>query len=152
MVSRTNPPTLAELKTRGSRRDIVLLPALADLLREHRRTAFQRGIARQSDFVFASCEGTLLGCRNLGQRGLTRAADRAGLNSAGQPKLTLHDLRHTFGSHLVRRGADVVTVARQMGHARPSITLDVYSHEFAAVQHRESVVAKLSDAFGGILP
>jgi integrase len=76
----------------------------------------------------------------------------AGLNVAGQPKLTLHDLRHTFGSHLVRQGADVVTVARQMGHARPSITLDIYSHEFAAIQHRDSVEAKLSDAFGGILP
>ena len=27
---------------------------------------------------------------------------------------------------LVRHGADVVTVSRQMGHARPSITLVVY--------------------------
>ena len=69
----------------------------------------------------------------------------------GQPKLTLHDLRHTFGSHLVRQGADVVTVSRQMGHARPSITLDVYSHEFAAVQHRETIAAKLTGAFSGIL-
>ncbi len=75
----------------------------------------------------------------------------SGLNGDGQPTLTLHDLRHTFGSHLVRQGADVVTVSRQMGHARPSITLDVYSHEFASVQHQASVAAKLTDAFGGIL-
>jgi hypothetical protein len=38
-----------------------------------------------------------------------------------------------------------------MGHARPSITLDIYSHEFAAVRHRDSVASKLTDAFGGIL-
>jgi hypothetical protein len=38
-----------------------------------------------------------------------------------------------------------------MGHARPSITLDIYSHEFAAVQHRDSVASKLTDAFSGIL-
>ena len=38
-----------------------------------------------------------------------------------------------------------------MGHARPSITLDIYSHEFAAVQHRDSVASNLTDAFGGIL-
>ena len=69
----------------------------------------------------------------------------------GQPRLTLHDLRQTYGSHLVRQGGDVVTVSRQMGHARPSITLDVYSHEFAAVQHQASVAAKLTDAFAGIL-
>ena len=96
-------------------------------------------------------DGTALNYRNLAQRGLTKAADRAGLNRKGQPRLTLHDLRHTFGSHLVRQGADVVTVSRQMGHARPSITLDIYAHEFAAVQHRDSIEARLTDAFGGII-
>ena len=34
---------------------------------------------------------------------------------------------------------------------RPSITLDVYSHEFAAVQHRDTIAAQLTGAFGGIL-
>jgi len=126
-------------------------PDLAELLREHRRDAFGRGLARQTDYVFATGEGTPLGYRNLAQRGLTKAADRGGLNAEGQPTLTLHDLRHTFGSHLVRQGADVVTVSRQMGHARPSITLDIYSHEFAAVQHRDSVASKLGEAFSGIL-
>lgn len=58
---------------------------------------------------------------------------------------------HTFGAHLVRQGADVVTVSRQMGHARPSITVDLYSHEFAVVEHRHSVAWKLTDAFSGIL-
>jgi integrase len=149
--SKASPPRLAELKTRGAGRDVVLLPELSQLLREHRRRAFRRGLAREEDYVFTSSEGTPLGYRNLAQRGLTKAADQAGLNGGGKPNLTLHDLRHTFGSHLVRQGADVVTVSRQMGHARPSITLDIYSHEFAAVQHRGSVEAKLTDAFGGIL-
>jgi integrase len=149
--STANPPRLAELKTRGARRDVVLLPDLADLLREHRRGALSRGLARQEDFVFTSSEGTPLGYRNLAQRGLRKAANRAGLNTEGRPNVTLHDLRHTFGSHLVRQGGDVVTVSRQMGHARPSVTLDVYSHEFAAVQHRASIQSRLSDAFGGIL-
>jgi integrase len=144
------PATLVELKTRAARRDVVLLPELSELLRAHRREAFRRGRARQNGYVFATSEGTPLGYRNLAQRGLTRAAEKAGLNHEG-PRLTLHDLRHTFGSHLVRQGADVVTVSRQMGHARPSITLDVYSHDFAAVQHRDDIALKLTDAFGGIL-
>ena len=87
----------------------------------------------------------------MAQRGLAKAADHAGLNPEGQPRLTHHDLPHTFGAHLVRQGADVPTVCRQMGHARPSITLDVYSHEFAAVQHRDSVASRLTDAFSGLL-
>lgn len=150
-ASKGNPPRLVELKTAAARRDVVLLPELAELLREHRRRAFRLGLAGWSDYVFATSEGTPLGYRNLAQRGLTKAADRAGLNNDGQSRLTLHDLRHTFGSHLVRHGADVVTVSRQMGHARPSITLDIYSHEFSAVQHREIVASKLTDAFSGIV-
>ena len=42
-------------------------------------------------------------------------------------------------------------MSRQMGHARPSITLDIYSHEFAAIQHRDSIALKLTSAFAGIL-
>ncbi len=129
----------------------MLLPELVALLREHRRRAFQRGLAREHDYVFATREGTAFNYRNVAQRGLTCAADTAGLNPEGKARLTLHDLRHTFGSHLVRRGADVVTVSRHMGHARPSITLDVYSHKFAAVQHRDTIALQLANAFSGIL-
>lgn len=149
--TRVAPACLVELKTRGSHRDVVLLPELAALLREHRREAFRKGHAREDDYVFSTLGGTPLNYRNVAHRGLTAAADRAGLNRDGVPKLTLHDLRHTYGSHLVRGGADVVTVSRQMGHARPSITLDVYSHEFAAVQHRDSIAVRLTSAFSGIL-
>jgi integrase len=67
------------------------------------------------------------------------------------PKLSFHDLRHTYGSHLVLSGLDVVRVSRQLGHARPSITLDVYAHEFEQPQHAEDVAVKLTAAFGGIL-
>jgi integrase len=149
--TKENPAILVELKTSSARRDVVLLPELVGLLRTHRRHAFERGLARERDYVFATREGTAFNYRNVAQRGLAKAADHAGLNAEDQPRLTLHDLRHTFGSHLVRQGTDVVTVCRQMGHARPSITLDVYAHEFAAVQHRDSVTSRLNDAFSGIL-
>jgi hypothetical protein len=38
-----------------------------------------------------------------------------------------------------------------MGHSRPSVTLDVYSHELEEAQHADDVGAKLTAAFGGIL-
>jgi integrase len=77
-----------------------------------------------------------------------KAGDRAGLNPAGKPRLTAHDLRHSFASHLIRAGADVYAVARQLGHARASTTLDVYAHEFAKVQHGETLRQQLATAFG----
>lgn len=44
------------------------------------------------------------------------------------PVIRLHDLRHTFASICIGNGLDVVTVSKLMGHASPSITMDVYSH------------------------
>jgi integrase len=51
----------------------------------------------------------------------------------------------------LRSGLGVVRVSRQLGHARPSITLDVYSHEFEQTQHADDVTAKVTAAFGGII-
>jgi hypothetical protein len=39
----------------------------------------------------------------------------------------------------------------RLGHARPSITLDVYAHEFEQAQHADDVSSKLTAAFGGII-
>ena len=46
------------------------------------------------------------------------------------PKVTFHALRHTHMSQLIAKGIDVVTVSRRIGHSKPSITMDVYSHLF----------------------
>jgi integrase len=40
--------------------------------------------------------------------------------------VTLHALRHTYGSLLLADGAPVKHVSDQMGHANPLITLQVY--------------------------
>jgi hypothetical protein len=62
--------------------------------------------------------------------GLTRAADRAGLNTDGLPRLSFHDLRHTAITHLIRSGADVAQVLRFAGHSKASTALDIYVGEF----------------------
>jgi integrase len=41
-----------------------------------------------------------------------------------------YDLRHTAASLLIREGASVKAVQRQLGHATASITLDTYGHLF----------------------
>jgi len=47
-------------------------------------------------------------------------------------------LRHTFASLLIASGLDFVFVSRQLGHAHPGITLQVYSHLFGARDHAAS--------------
>lgn len=48
----------------------------------------------------------------------------------GIQRITPHDLRHTCASLAVSAGANVLAVSRMLGHAKPSMTLDVYSDLF----------------------
>lgn len=51
-------------------------------------------------------------------------------DAAGVPRMTVHDLRHTAASLMVRSGANVKAVQRQLGHASAAMTLDVYADLF----------------------
>ena len=44
--------------------------------------------------------------------------------------MTVHDLRHTAASLMVKAGANVKAVQRQLGHASAAMTLDVYADLF----------------------
>lgn len=41
---------------------------------------------------------------------------------------TMHDLRHFYASALIKNRESVKTVQRRLGHSKPSITLDIYTH------------------------
>lgn len=56
------------------------------------------------------------------QRAMRRALERAGLPT----HFSLHSLRHTFGSHLIRAGFSPAYVQQQMGHASIQMTVDTY--------------------------
>lgn len=137
-----------DAKTGDSIRSVVLMPALAAILREHRlRSAY----SADGDLVFPSEKGTPQDQRNVGRR-LQRLRDAAGLGASdGRPPFRWHDSRHTFVSLLIAQGADVVTVSRQAGHADPSITARIYSHEFEAARQRERTTALLEEGFGSLL-
>lgn len=44
------------------------------------------------------------------------------------PVIRFHDLRHTSATLLLSENVDIATISHRLGHSRPSITLDVYSH------------------------
>jgi integrase len=145
-----SPPRRVRLKTKAATREIPLLPQLGALLAEHKlRSSF----SGERDYVFASALGTPLGMRNVERRGLGRAADLAQLNPPELPRLRVHDLRHTFASHLiVDLRVDVAQVSRILGHARPSITLDTYTHLFDRAAHAADIRERMAaSTFGGLL-
>jgi integrase len=147
-ATKENPAKRVPLKTKAGSRDIRMEPDLKALLL---RLKMASRFKTDSDYVFSTQAGTPFNYRNVCVRGLEKAAEDAGLNVEGKASLVMHDLRHTYGSHLVQQGLDPVRVSRQMGHARPSITLDVYAKEFEQAQHADDVADKLTAAFGGVL-
>jgi integrase len=144
------PAIRVRLKTNAAMRDIPLLPQLAALLKRHKLAS---PYSSERDYVFATGLGTPLGYRNVERRGLRRAANKANLHHEEQPPLRVHDLRHTFASHLiVDLHLDVAQVSRILGHARPSITLDTYTHLFDHAAHAADIRKRMAASeFGSLL-
>jgi integrase len=93
------------------------------LRQQERRLALGMGKTPEDSLVFARWDGGIRSPHWLTQK--FALALRA-LQFDG----TLHGLRHTHVSQLIAAGLDVLTISRRIGHASPSITLDVYGHMF----------------------
>ncbi len=89
-------------------------------------------------FVFPSTVGSAMDPSNLLKE------FRKLLKKAALPAIRFHDLRHTAASLMLNNGVDVLVASNRLGHAKPSITLDVYGHLIPAMQAKAaSVVEKL---------
>jgi integrase len=86
--------------------------------------------------VFCNTRGRGLDYRDVGE-GFRAALRRAGLDS-GAARLSLQSFRHGFASLLIAEGLNVVFVSRQLGHANPKITLEVYAHLFQQADHADT--------------
>ena len=75
------------------------------------------------ELVFPSPEGSVLDPDNLVKRYFLPTIEHAGLR-----RFKFHDLRHTFGSMLIQRGASLAYVKEQMGHSSIQVTVDTYGH------------------------
>jgi integrase len=122
------PHRVEYAKTDAGSRTVELIPAdLFLALKEHRLAS---RYSDDGDFVFATSSGTSMDHRNVAKPGLDESRERAGLNQAGIPSLRFNDLRHTHASANIAAGVDMLYLSRQLGHAQPSITLDVYADLF----------------------
>ena len=82
-------------------------------------------------------------------------AGRGGRPSPGAglagPLPVFHDLRHTAASLWIAEGLDVVWVSRVMGHASPSVTLDLYADLFDRERHDQRATTALEARFAGMV-
>jgi integrase len=137
---------LAEPKTKAAKRDVPFAPSLGKMLAAHKELAFARGLAKPTDYVFASEEGGPLHYRNVVRRGLEKA-----LAAGGLPALRWHDLRHLAASALIAQGVSVAYLSRVLGHASAAITLSIYAHEFARAEHDDRTREMMEAVYGEVL-
>jgi len=52
------------------------------------------------------------------------------LDEAKLPRIRFHDLRHTYASLLIAQGENIKYIQKQLGHSKPTVTLDIYAHLF----------------------
>lgn len=77
----------------------------------------------KSDFIFTGANGDALDYGYFRRAYFTRAVKNLGLD-----EVTIHWLRHTCASMLIRIGAPITTISEILGHSSIKITLETYSH------------------------
>ena len=131
-------------QTAAGRRDVVLMPQLAAVLKSHRLASRH---SLPSDFVFAAPDGRGRDHRST-SRGIERAVARANLGAS----VSAHNLRHTFASQLIiGMGLDPVRVSKLLGHSNAGFTASTYAHLFEHARHADELREKMANGFGRLL-
>ncbi|HSF82485.1 MAG TPA: site-specific integrase, partial [Anaerolineales bacterium] len=120
-------------KTKHGRRTVALGSHTIEVLRQqYEKQLAERKAAgdrwSEHGLIFTTKNGTPIHYRNL------LRDFKILLRNAGLPVIRFHDLRHTAASIMLNHGIPVIVVSRRLGHAKPSITLDVYGHLIPSMQ------------------
>lgn len=139
MIVETSRYCIGDTKTQSSVRTIKMPAHLANFLQELKKTQkfnksvygelwkenkvysyFTKKVETVEDFVNIKQDGSMLTPSSLKHVGRVAKA----LNIDWR----FHILRHTHATTLLENGASIKLVQERLGHARPDITLKVYSH------------------------
>jgi integrase len=126
-----------EKPTKGRRRrGVAISEALARALADfYAESVVEHGAAADGFVWPGRCGGPM--AADTPTQIVERAQDRCGLVENPKPRprgerprclVTLHGLRHTAGSIALGAGVPLIVVSRQLGHANPHVTAQVYAH------------------------
>ena len=133
------PVRFAPPKTKSGKRTLTLGGKTIEVLRHHydRQHAERKAAGekwQENGLIFPNSLGGPIHPRNLlrDYRKLLQAAEL--------PRFRFHDLRHTAASLMLNHDIPVIVVSRRLGHARASITLDVYGHLLPSMQNEAAEI------------
>lgn len=129
---------------------VPLVPSLVAALRAHRPHVEAHRAAlgdawEERDLVFprAATGG------HISPRVVASDLDRL-IAQAGVPRLTIHELRHTWATLTIQAGIPIHVVSRWLGHASVSITMNIYAHVTDALEKQGADI--LVDLFSSPAP
>lgn len=135
-------------KSKKSLRPISISMFLVKYLEEHKKRQDEiikkfQGSYNQEKLVICTIDGKPRDPSNL-----IREYNRL-IKKANLPKISFHDLRHTFATLLLENGENPKVVSEMLGHSRVSTTLDIYTHintesQIRAANHLESLIVPKS--------
>jgi integrase len=118
---------IAPLKTKSSRRNLVVTGVALKALRRRQDVAAAEG--HGSAFVFTTPKGALLDRNSIRRSHFAEVCKRAEIVG-----LRPHDLRHSMTSHAIAAGLSPIVVAQRLGHGSTRMTLDRYGHALPGQQ------------------
>ena len=117
----------------GKGRMVILNQPVIAILKEWKREQTKWLLSMglpHTGFIFTQDDGEMLN-PNAPTKYLSKFGKKYNF-----PGLHPHTLRHTMATVSIANGADVVSISKKLGHASPSITLNIYSHANQEAQLR----------------
>lgn len=116
-------------KTKNSRRSIDLDSHTIEILVDWRRRQ-RKELGRDDEErpIFTRMDGLVIHPHSLSQA-FERAVAKTTL-----PTVSLHDLRHTHATLLIKAGVPVKVVSERLGHSSPAFTMATYQHILPGMQ------------------
>ncbi|MCB9376415.1 MAG: site-specific integrase [Microthrixaceae bacterium] len=143
LVSIAYDVEISDVKTGTGRRTIDLDPVTVDVLKAWRiqRAEENGGIEpRGEELVFVKADGSWIHPQSFSQ-----VLDRK-VAKLDVPTISLHDLRHTHATLLLKAGVHVKIVSERLGHANVAFTMSVYQHVLPGMQ--AEAAATFADLIG----
>lgn len=130
------PYKITSPKNKSSIREISMPNIIVEKLKKYLNWKHKEGIA--SDFLFG-------GTKPLSDNTYARRFQHYSI-LAKLPVIRIHDLRHSHASLLINNGANVMLVAKRMGHSTPTETLNRYAKLFKSAE--DEIIKKLNNLQG----
>ena len=149
-----NQPEIKAPKSNAGIRTIPIPEQLVPILRETKSSGKSLYVCPDAGGGIMSDRGWLTSWNSyqhyLNIQAGGKDASRSNPKIVAVEPFTAHQLRHTYATMLYDAGVDVKTAQELLGHADPSVTMNIYTH--LSTQKKDAALQALSAHFAQSLP